>query len=119
MKPFNREVVMDKIRRVCGEGGSLLGGELKQVNPVSYTHLRNIDAWRENSNSSAMYERHSLDVWTDVCVFRTEFCRGEGQIECCLLYTSNIGQGLPELTPVEIVGYEVWEAGNPLALDNG
>ena len=33
MKPFNREVVMDKIRRVCGEGGSLLGGELKQVNP--------------------------------------------------------------------------------------
>ena len=24
MKPFNREVVMDKIRRVCGEGGSLL-----------------------------------------------------------------------------------------------
>ena len=30
-----------------------------------------------------------------------------------------IGQGLPELTPVEIVGYEVDEAGNPLALDNG
>lgn len=41
----------------------------------------NIDAWRENSNSSAMYERHSLDVWTDVYDFRTEFCRGEGQIE--------------------------------------
>ena len=32
---------------------------------------------------------------------------------------NNIGQGLPELTPVEIVGYEVWEAGSPLALDNG
>lgn len=30
-----------------------------------------------------------------------------------------IGQGLPELTPVEIVGYEVDEAGSPLALDNG
>ena len=29
------------------------------------------------------------------------------------------GQGLPELTPVEIVGYEVCEAGSPLALDNG
>ena len=25
----------------------------------------------------------------------------------------------PEFTPVEIVGYEVYEAGNPLALDNG
>jgi len=25
----------------------------------------------------------------------------------------------PELTPVEIVGYEVCEAGNPLTLDNG
>jgi len=24
-----------------------------------------------------------------------------------------IGQGLPELTPVEIVGYEVSEAGSP------
>ena len=32
---------------------------------------------------------------------------------------NNIGQGLPELTPVEIVGYEVCEAGSPLALDNG
>ena len=30
-----------------------------------------------------------------------------------------IGQGLPKLTPVEIVGYEVDEAGSPLALDNG
>lgn len=30
-----------------------------------------------------------------------------------------IGQGLPGLTPVEIVGYEVDEAGSPLALDNG
>lgn len=30
-----------------------------------------------------------------------------------------IGQGLSELTPVEIVGYEVDEAGSPLALDNG
>ena len=30
-----------------------------------------------------------------------------------------IGQELPELTPVEIVGYEVDEAGSPLALDNG
>ena len=36
-----------------------------------------------------------------------------------------IGQGLPELTPVEIVGkpnkfgYEVDEAESPLALDNG
>ena len=29
------------------------------------------------------------------------------------------GQGLSELTPVEIVGYEVDEAGSPLALDNG
>ena len=28
-------------------------------------------------------------------------------------------QGLPELTPVEIVGNEVDEAGSPLALDNG
>lgn len=26
-----------------------------------------------------------------------------------------IGQGLPKLTPVEIVGYEVVEAGSPLA----
>ena len=26
-----------------------------------------------------------------------------------------IGQGLPKLTPVEIVGYEVDEAGSPLA----
>ena len=32
---------------------------------------------------------------------------------------NNIGQGLPELTPVETVGYEVYETGNPLALDNG
>ena len=39
MKPFNREVVMDKIRRVCGEGGSLLGGELKQVIPISWSSL--------------------------------------------------------------------------------
>ena len=30
-----------------------------------------------------------------------------------------IGQGLPESTPLEIVGYEVNEAGSPLALDNG
>ena len=30
-----------------------------------------------------------------------------------------IGQELPELTAVEIVGYEVCEAGSPLALDNG
>lgn len=30
-----------------------------------------------------------------------------------------IGQGLPELTPVEMVGYGVDEAGSPLALDNG
>ena len=30
-----------------------------------------------------------------------------------------IGQGLPELTPVEIVGYEVSEAGSPQALDYG
>ena len=30
-----------------------------------------------------------------------------------------IGQGLPEFTPVEIVGHEVCEAGSPLALDNG
>ena len=29
-----------------------------------------------------------------------------------------IGQELPESTPVEIVGYEVYEAGSPLALDN-
>ncbi len=28
-------------------------------------------------------------------------------------------QGLLELTSVEIVGYEVCEAGSPLALDNG
>ncbi len=28
------------------------------------------------------------------------------------------GQDLPELTPVEIVGYEVCEAGSSLALDN-
>lgn len=28
-------------------------------------------------------------------------------------------QELPELTPVEIVGYEVCKAGSPLALDNG
>ena len=28
-------------------------------------------------------------------------------------------QGLPELTPVEIVGYEVCEAESILALDNG
>ena len=27
-----------------------------------------------------------------------------------------IGQGLPELTPVETVGYEVDETGSPLAL---
>ena len=32
---------------------------------------------------------------------------------------NNIGQGLSELTPVEIVGCEVCEAGSPLALDNG
>ncbi len=32
---------------------------------------------------------------------------------------SIIGQGLPELTPVEIVSYEIDEAGNPLILDNG
>ena len=30
-----------------------------------------------------------------------------------------VEQELSKLTPVEIVGYEVWEAGNPLALDNG
>ena len=30
-----------------------------------------------------------------------------------------IGQELPELTPVEIVGCEVCEAGIPLALDDG
>ena len=30
-----------------------------------------------------------------------------------------IGQGLPELTPVEIVGCEVGEAGSPQALDYG
>ena len=30
-----------------------------------------------------------------------------------------IGMVQPELTPVEIVGYEVDEAGSPLALDNG
>ena len=33
MKPFNKDVVMDKIRRVCGEGTSMPGGELKQVKP--------------------------------------------------------------------------------------
>lgn len=30
-----------------------------------------------------------------------------------------IGTVQPEFTPVEIVGYEVDEAGSPLALDNG
>ena len=30
-----------------------------------------------------------------------------------------IGQGQPKFTPVEIVDYEVYEAGSPLALDNG
>ncbi len=30
-----------------------------------------------------------------------------------------IGQGLSKFTPVEMVGYEVAEAGSPLALDNG
>ena len=30
-----------------------------------------------------------------------------------------IGQGLPELTPVKIVGYEVSEAGSPYVLDYG
>ena len=30
-----------------------------------------------------------------------------------------IGMVQPELTPVKIVGYEVDEAGSPLALDNG
>ncbi len=30
-----------------------------------------------------------------------------------------IGTVQPELTPVEIVGYEVDEAGSPLTLDNG
>ena len=51
-------------------------------------------------------------------------------IKCCKKYTGRrikanrikeayIGQGLPELTPVEIVGYEVDEAGSPLALANG
>ena len=30
----------------------------------------------------------------------------------------NIGQGLSDSTPVEIVGYEVYEAGSSLALDN-
>ena len=30
-----------------------------------------------------------------------------------------IGMVQPEFTPVEIVGYEVDEAGSPLALDNG
>jgi len=34
-------------------------------------------------------------------------------------YNKCIGQGLPELTPVEMVGYEVYEAGSPLALGNG
>ena len=29
-----------------------------------------------------------------------------------------IGQGLPEIMPVEIAGYVVDEAENPLALDN-
>ena len=32
---------------------------------------------------------------------------------------NNIGQELPESTPVETVGYEICEAGSPLALDNG
>ncbi len=31
---------------------------------------------------------------------------------------SSIGRELPELTPVEIIGYEVKEAGGPLSLDN-
>ena len=45
--------------------------------------------------------------------------------QCCEKYTDRriktngikkyIGQGLPKLTPVEIVGYEVDEAGSPLA----
>lgn len=35
------------------------------------------------------------------------------------VFVTIIGQELPELTPVEIVGYEVDEAGSPLALDNG
>ncbi len=39
--------------------------------------------------------------------------------EFCCKEETYIGQGLPELTPVEIVGYEVNEAGSPLALDNG
>ena len=30
-----------------------------------------------------------------------------------------IGQGLPELTPVEIVGYEVNETGNPYVVNYG
>ena len=39
------------------------------------------------------------------------------RVEKCVLNFT--GQKLPELTPVEIVGYEVDEAGSPLALDNG
>jgi len=30
-----------------------------------------------------------------------------------------MGQGLPELTSAEIVGYEVYGAGSSLALDSG
>lgn len=33
--------------------------------------------------------------------------------------TLYIGQELPELMPVEIVGYEVCKAGSPLTLNNG
>jgi len=42
-----------------------------------------------------------------------------GRIKANSIKETNIGQELPELTPVEIVGYEVVEAGSPLALDNG
>ena len=55
--------------------------------------------------------------------------RTRQRYKCCKKYIGRgiktnsikkyIGQGLPEFTPVEIVGYEVNEAGSPLALDNG
>jgi hypothetical protein len=48
---------------------------------------------------------------------RTQIAKTFG---CCrFVYNQTLGQGLPELTPVEIVGYEVDEAGSPLTLDNG
>ena len=103
-------------------------------------------AWKSKNRYKYLLQYHMIfvckyrkkllvsgQITDDIKQFSYEICQKRHVIiryQCCKEYFSGrikansirkmyIGQELPELTPVEIVGCEVCEAGSPLALDDG